>query len=70
MSLWGSVKEFFLGSEDLKTREIRELFPTPPGFLEHKDHMEVCPECKRHYLCREIVCRIVCARCWPTKERT
>lgn len=31
--------------------------------LEHKDHLEKCPECGKHYLCREVVCRLVCAKC-------
>lgn len=65
MSFWSAIKEFFLGPEP----DMREIFPTPPGFLEHKDHMELCPECKRHYLCREIVCRLVCARCWPSNSK-
>jgi len=49
----------------VETPSMAELFPPPPGFLEHKDHLSLCPECRRHYLCREIVCRLVCARCGP-----
>ena len=30
---------------------------------ENLDHMQKCPECEKHYLCREIVCRLVCANC-------
>lgn len=45
----------------VSTEEV--LGPPPPGLFSHKDHMELCPECKRHYLCRQIVCHIICARC-------
>ena len=31
--------------------------------FEHKDHLEKCPDCGKHYLCREVVCRLVCAAC-------
>ena len=43
---------------------LEEAIGAPPAFLSaHKDHLERCPDCERHYLCREIVCRLVCARC-------
>lgn len=42
---------------------IEDVIPPPPDLFAHKDHMERCTECQRHYLCREIVCRIICARC-------
>lgn len=41
----------------------KKHWPSSPAFLQHKDHMARCPDCARHYLCREIVCRLVCATC-------
>lgn len=53
------ILDFLLGPVSLE-----EAIGPPPVFLyAHKGHMEKCPECERHYLCREIVCRLVCARC-------
>lgn len=41
---------------------LSEVIP-PWKPTEHRDHLEKCPECQRHYICREIVCRLVCASC-------
>lgn len=65
MRLWDAFVEWFDGP----IPTIPEMFPTPPGFLEHKDHMSVCPECSKHFLCREVVCRLCCARCWPDVKK-
>jgi hypothetical protein len=35
----------------------------------HRDHTERCPGCGRVYLCREAVCRLVCARCEEALRR-
>jgi hypothetical protein len=52
-----------------KAPTIREILgPPAPGLFTHKDHMELCPECKRHYLCRAVVCHIICARCQKKYE--
>lgn len=55
MGFWAK----FMGPEPT----IQEILPVPPGMFDHKDHLSLCQECKRHYLCREYVCRIVCATC-------
>lgn len=43
---------------------------TPWKPIEHRDHLEKCPECQRHYLCRKIVCPLVCANCAKKYEVT
>lgn len=65
MKIIDAVLDFLLGPVSLE-----EAIGPPPAFLsDHKDHMERCPECERHYLCRERLCRFVCARC-DKKGRT
>ena len=61
MKIIESILDFLLGPVSVS---LGDVIGPPPAFLSaHKDHMERCPECERHYLCREIVCRLVCARC-------
>lgn len=66
MGIWAKMVEMVMGPEPT----IQELFPVPKGMFDHKDHLFRCPECQKHSLCREIVCRLVCEKCFPTKKET